>query len=112
MSLFISDAYAAAPAAANAAQPGGYSTFIMMGVFILVLYFIMLRPQQKRAKQHRDMLSALAKGDEVITGGGLLGKITHIGEQFITLSVADNTEIRIQKSAISAVVPKGTMKSA
>jgi preprotein translocase subunit YajC len=112
MSFLISDAYAAAPVAASPAQAGGFNTIIMMGVFVLVLYFIMLRPQQKRAKQQRDMLTSLAKGDEIITGGGLLGKITHIGEQFITVSIAETTEIKIQKSAVAAVVPKGTMKSA
>lgn len=111
MSFLINDVYAAAPVAAPQAG-GGISTFIMLGAFVLVFYFILLRPQQKRAKEHRNMISAITKGDEVITNGGLLGKVIQIGEQFLTLSIADNIEIKVQKSAISAVVPKGTMKSA
>jgi len=112
MSFFINDAYAAAAPAATAMQNSGLNTILMIGIFVVFFYFIMLRPQQKRAKEHRDMLSSLAKGDEVITNGGILGRITHISDHFITLSIADTVEIKVQKAAISTSVPKGTIKSA
>lgn len=111
MSFFISDAFAAAPTSPMTTG-SGYSSLIMLGIFVVVFYFLMLRPQQKRAKEHRNMINAIAKGDEVITNGGLLGKVSDIGEQFITLSLADNLEIKVQKSAVTAVVPKGTLKTA
>ncbi len=112
MNFFISDAYAAASSVATPAPNSGLNTLIMIGVFVVALYFIMLRPQQKRIKEHRNMVNSLAKGDEIITNGGLLGKITHISDHFLTISIAENVEIKIQKSAVSTTVPKGTIKSA
>lgn len=78
----------------------------------VVFYFLIIRPQSKRAKEHKAMLSELKKGDEVATGGGLLGKVTRIGENFVEIEVAENTIVRIQKQSISSLMPKGTLKSA
>jgi preprotein translocase subunit YajC len=77
-----------------------------------VMYFLMIRPQMKRQKEHRAMLEKLAKGDEVLTNGGIAGTVTDIGENFITVEIADNVRIRVQKGAIANVLPKGTLKSA
>ena len=109
--MLISSAYAQAPAAGGA--PGGDMSFlIMMILMFVVLYFFMIRPQMKRQKEHRAMLEKLAKGDEVLTNGGIAGVVTDIGENFITVEIADNVRIRIQKGAIANVLPKGTLKSA
>lgn len=109
MSFFISDAYAE-----GAAGPagGGLELILMMGVFFAIMYFMIIRPQQKRAKEHKNMLAALSKGDEVVTGGGLLGKISSIGDNFIEVEVAENTKVKVQTQAIATVMPKGTMKGA
>jgi len=109
MSFFISDAMAeggAAPAG------GGLELILMMGVFFAIMYFMIIRPQQKRAKEHKNMLAALSKGDEIVTGGGLLGKITKVGDNFIEVEVAENTTVKVQTQAIATVMPKGTMKGA
>ena len=81
-------------------------------LLFVLLYFLMIRPQAKRAKEHRNMLQALQKGDEVVTSGGTLGKVTNVGEQFITLEIAPNVEIKVQKPSVQTVLPKGTIKSA
>ena len=88
MDFFISNAYAQSAGAAG----GGLEMLLMMGVFFAIMYFMIIRPQQKRAKEHKNMLEALGKGDEVVTGGGLLGKITNIGDNFIEMEVANNTQ--------------------
>lgn len=113
MSFFISSAHAAeaAPAAAANPQQGGFSMMIMLTIFVLFMYFAMWRPQSKRAKAHRDLLSSLAKGDEVVTAGGILGKISKVTDNYTVLSLADNVEITVQKASIVNVLPKGTMKS-
>ena len=99
-----------APAAApSAAEP--FSPLILMLVFFGVFYFIVLRPQMKRAKEHRTLLSHLAKGDEVVAAGGLLGRVIEISDAFITLELADNVAIKVQKQSITAVLPKGSLKS-
>lgn len=109
MSFFISEALAAAPTG----QPGNeWSSIAMLVGFVVIFYFLLLRPQQKRAKEHRDLVSKLAKGDEVITSGGILGKISKISDDFIVVSIADGVEITLQKNAISTVLPKGTIKAA
>jgi len=110
MSLFISNAHAAA---APAQQGGGMEMIIMLLVFGLVFYFMIYRPQAKRVKEHKNLMSSLSKGDEVLTQGGVVGKITKVSDEkdFILVSVAEGTELTIQKAAISAVLPKGTMKS-
>mgnify|MGYP003589469076 CR=1 FL=1 len=93
------------------AAGGGLEMILMMAVFFAIMYFMIIRPQQKRAKEHKQMLDALSKGDEVVTGGGLLGKVANIGENFVELSLADNVTVKVQKQSISTVMPKGTMKS-
>ncbi len=80
-------------------------------LLFVLLYFLMIRPQMKRAKEHKVMTEALQKGDEVITGGGVLGKITRVGGNYVTLEVAENVEIQVQKAAIQTLLPKGTIKS-
>jgi preprotein translocase subunit YajC len=113
MSFFISDALAeAAPAAAGAAkQPGLLEALFPFVVLFIVFYFLLIRPQSKRAKEHKKMVEALAKGDEVITQGGIYGKITVVGEDAVTVELADNVEVKLQRAAISSVLPKGTIKS-
>ena len=95
------------------AQPGGnqWTTFIMFGAMALVFYFFMIRPQQKRAKEQKSMMDALAKGDEVVTAGGILGKVSKVTDVYVTLEVAAGTEIVVQKPSITTLLPKGTLKS-
>lgn len=81
-------------------------------LLFVLLYFLMIRPQAKRAKEHRNMLQALQKGDEVVTSGGTLGKVNNVGDQFVTLEVAPNVEIKVQKQSVQTLLPKGTVKSA
>ena len=97
---------------ASGAQQGGdpLSFLIMIGVFFAIMYFMIIRPQSKRAKEHKALLDALSKGDEVITNGGLLGKITQLDENFISMKVSEGVEVQVQRQAIAAVMPKGTMK--
>lgn len=109
--MFISNAYAQAPAAADAGLMGNLSTFLPLVLMFVVMYFLMIRPQQKRAKEQRNMMEALAKGDEVITAGGLLGKVSKVTDTYITLEVASGTEVVIQKNSVTTLLPKGTLKS-
>lgn len=106
----ISPAWAEAPAAAPPG-PSPTANLIMLGVFVLIFYLLLWRPQSKRAKEHRDLVAGLAKGDEVITNGGIAGRITGVSEDFITVEIADNVEVKVQKSAVAATLPKGTLKS-
>ncbi|REL28117.1 preprotein translocase subunit YajC [Thalassotalea euphylliae] len=94
-------------------QGGGMEMLIMLAVFGLVFYFMIYRPQAKRVKEHKTLMSALSKGDEVLTQGGLVGKIAKVSDEkdFVVVAIADNTEVTVQKASISAVLPKGTMKS-
>ncbi len=109
MSLLISDAHAQA---AGAAQPSAFQMPILMVLMLGVMYFLLIRPQQKRAKEHTNMLSKLAAGDEVVTSGGILGKVTEVSDGFLTIEIADGVRIKVQKSQVSQLVPKGTYKSA
>ena len=84
--------------------------FLLFG-FMILIYFLMIRPENKRRKTHQEMLSSLDLGNEVVTAGGILGKVSKISDQYIELSIADNTKIKIQKTSISTVLPKGTLKS-
>ena len=112
MNFMISDAWAEAPAAAGAPQQGSpFVTLIMLGVLFAAFYFILIRPQAKRAKEHKAMVAALAKGDEVVTVGGVLGKVTALGESYVTVDVAEGVEIKVQRQAVQTVLPKGTIKS-
>jgi len=105
----ISDAWAqSAPGA-----PGGQLQFaLIMAAFIALFYFMLIRPQSKRAKEHQALISKLATGDEIVTTGGLLGKIAEVGDTFITLEVADGVRVKVQKVQIAQLMPKGTLKSA
>jgi preprotein translocase subunit YajC len=103
---------AAAQAAPAAGQSGGLGTLLLPLVFIGLMFFLMIRPQMKRAKEHRELIAKLAKGDEVITNGGIAGRIDEIGENFISVEIADGVRVKLQRAAISAVLPKGTLKSA
>jgi preprotein translocase subunit YajC len=111
MSFFIADAYAKT---APAAQQGGMiEMIIMLGGMGLIFYFLLYRPQAKRMKEHKQLLSGLAKGDEVLTNGGLVGRITKIADDkdFVLIALNDSTEVTVQKAAVAAVLPKGTLKS-
>ena len=98
------------------AQDGGtggmLATFVPLILIFVVFWFLLIRPQQKKAKDHRAMVGALSKGDEVVTNGGLLGRITDVKDAFITVEVAEGMEVRVQRSAVSNLMPKGTIKSA
>jgi preprotein translocase subunit YajC len=109
MDFFISSAYAQAEAGAQ--QPSAIFNIIFFGGFALIFYFLIWRPQSKRAKEHKDLMSSLNKGDEVMTNGGILGKLSKVDDTYIVLQINDNVEIKMQKSAIAAVLPKGTIKS-
>ncbi len=109
MSFFISDAYAAAPAASQGDPLMSMVFFVGM---IVIFYFILIRPQQKKAKEHRNLVAALGKGDEVVTNGGILGKVTDLTEQYVSIEIANGVEIRIQRTAVATVLPKGSLKAA
>ncbi len=110
LDLLIAPAYAqAAPAAGGGSLMG---SLLFSIVLIAIMYFLMIRPQMKRAKEHRAMLEKLAVGDEVITNGGIAGVVRSIGESFIHVEVANGVEVRVQKGAVANVLPKGTLKSA
>ncbi|WP_411850732.1 preprotein translocase subunit YajC [Stenotrophomonas sp. LGBM10] len=104
----------AAHAQAAGGQPPGasWTTFLVPIVLIAVMYFLMIRPQMKRQKEHKAMLEKIKRGDEVLTNGGIAGVVTDIGDNFITIEVADNVRIRVQKGAVGNVLPTGTLKSA
>ena len=112
MSLFISDAMAQT-APAGAPQGGDWGSIIMLVLFAAVFYFLILRPQNKRMKEHKSLMESLAKGDEVLTNGGLVGRITKISadNDFVMVALNDNNEVMVQKALIAAVLPKGTLKS-
>ena len=107
LDFFISSAHAQ-----DAAPTGGLMSFLPLIVIFIIFYFLLIRPQMKRAKEHKALVSQLANGDEVVTNGGLLGRITNVGESFVTVEVADNVQIRVQRHAIASILPKGTVKSA
>ena len=107
MDFFIQNAYAQ-----GAQQGDGTSFIIMMALMFAAFYFLLIRPQQKKQKQHAELVSGLKVGDEVLTAGGILGRITGVSEHYAVISVSDNTEIKIQKASVSMVVPKGTYDEA
>ena len=106
MDFFIRDAYA---------QGGGGGdptfSFIMLIALFAVFYFVLIRPQSKRQKEHRAMVAGLSKGDEVVTNGGLLGKITNVGDSFVTVEIAEGLQVKVQRPSVAALMPKGTIKS-
>lgn len=107
MDIFISPAYAQGAASAD---PFGF--FLPMIIIFVAFYFLMIRPQQKRQKAHTQMVGALAVGDEVLTAGGILGVVSGVSEHYVSLKIADEVEVKIQKQTISAVVPRGTVEAA
>lgn len=111
--MFISNAYAQASADAAGATGFGssFANFLPIIIMFLVLYFLMIRPQVKRQKEQKNMMDALAKGDEVVTAGGILGKITKVSDAYVTLEIANGTEILVQKSAVSTLLPKDSIKN-
>ena len=110
MNFLISEAWADAPAAA---PQGGAQVQILflVGMFAL-LYFMIFRPQQKRAKEHKALIAALSKGDEVVTSGGFLGRVTDLNDNYVTLELGDGVNVKVQRQAVQTVLPKGTIKSA
>ena len=107
--MIISSAYA--QAAAPAGGDPGFIGFLPIILMFVLLYFLMIRPQMKRAKESKAMIEALQKGDEVVTAGGVVGRITKLGEQYVTIEIATGTEIVVQRAAVQAPLPKGTIKS-
>lgn len=105
--FLISDAMA--EGAAGSAG-GGSEMFIMIGIFFAIMYFMIIRPQQKRAKEHQNLIGSLSKGDEVETTGGMLGKIANVGDNSLQIEIADGVTIKLQKNSISKVLPKGSLK--
>jgi len=102
---------AAASTAANAGSGGAITQGIMLAAFAVIFYFLFIRPQSKRAKEHQQLVTGLQKGDEVVTTGGLLGKITKLSDNFFVMMIADGVEVPVQRNAIAMSVPKGTIKS-
>jgi len=111
MNSLIPDAMAQAAGGAPTAG-GGLMPFMMMAVFVVIFYFLLIRPQQKKQKEHQAMLGRIATGDEVVTAGGILGRVIEVGEQFLTLEIADNVRIKVQRHQVASLVPKGTLKGA
>lgn len=110
MSFFITDVLAQS-ATTITPQSSGYSQILILLGFVVIFYLLLWRPQAKRAKEHRQLMANLAIGDEVTTTGGIVGKITRLNNDLITLKVAENVEIKLQKAAVSSVLPKGTLKN-
>lgn len=108
LDFFIAPAYAQ-----DAAAGSGMAQIVMLLGFVAIFYFLLWRPQAKRAKQHKQLIGSLAKGDEIVIGGGVLGRITKVSDEseFLTMEVAEGTQINVQKNAVAAVLPKGTIKS-
>jgi preprotein translocase subunit YajC len=109
MNGLIPDAFAQAGAPAG---PGGFAPILMMVVFVVIFYFLLIRPQQKKAKEHQALVSKLSAGDEVVTTGGILGKVTEVGDSFVTMEIAEGVRIKVQKFQVGSLMPKGTLKSA
>lgn len=108
LAAFAQNAWAQAPPTGQSQLLG----FLPLIVIFVLFYFILLRPQQKKQKEHRQMVEALASGDEIVTGGGVLGKVTAVSEQFVTVEIADGVAVKVQRHTIGAVLPKGTVKGA
>ena len=106
MQFLIQDAHAQ-----GGGGGGGPGELIFIVVIFVVFYFLLIRPQQKRAKEHRALVEGLSKGDEVVTNGGLLGKVTEVGESFLTVELAEGTSVHVQRMSVAQVMPKGTIKS-
>lgn len=110
LALMVMSGAAFAEGGAQPGEPSAVMQLIFFGGFILIFYFLMWRPQSKRAKEHKNLVSSLGKGDEVVSSGGIAGKITKVSDDFISVEVSDGVELKIQKVAVSSVLPKGTLK--
>lgn len=110
MSFFISDALAEGAAPAQQAGDPVFSLVFMVVIFA-VFYLLLIRPQAKRVKEHKKLVESLSKGDEVLTNGGILGKITDVGDNFLTVEIAKGFEVKIQRDSVTAMMPKGTIKN-
>lgn len=108
--FFISNAYAQSPTDALGLG-GNLTSFLPLVLMFVVMYFLMIRPQQKRAKEQKSMMEALSKGDEVVTAGGLLGTVVRVKDAYVTIEVSTGTEVVVQKSSITVLLPKGTLKA-
>jgi preprotein translocase subunit YajC len=107
MDFFISAAYA------QSAQPQSiWPSLAMLGVFFAIFYFLLIRPQQKRMAEHKSLVAGLKKGDEVLTNGGIAGRVEDVGESFLVVEISAGTTVKLQKQAVTAVLPKGTLKNA
>jgi preprotein translocase subunit YajC len=104
-------ASAMAQAQGGAQQPSLFTSMLPLIIMVVVFYFLLIRPQTKRAKEHRALIASLEAGTEVVTSGGILGKITEVSEQFVTVEIADGVRVKVQRHTISQVLPKGTLKS-
>ncbi|MHA7880328.1 MAG: preprotein translocase subunit YajC [Saccharospirillum sp.] len=114
MKKTLAAALALSPAlalAAPAGQPSPWQLPIMLGIFFLIFWLMVWRPQSKRAKEHKNLIAALSKGDEVVTAAGITGKVTKVTDDYVTVEVAEKVELTFQKQAISATLPKGTLKA-
>ena len=109
MNLLETTAYAAE--AGGAPADAGWINLLFLGGFVLIFYFLLWRPQSKKRKEHASLMGGLTKGDEVVTSGGIVGQINKVEDDFVKLQVASNLELRVQKSAVGATLPKGTLKS-
>jgi preprotein translocase subunit YajC len=107
MTVLINEAWAQGVGAPG----GGFESMLLIVLMFVVLYFLMIRPQMKRAKEHKAMIEALQKGDEVVTAGGVLGRISKLNENYVTLEVAANVEVQLQRPSVQLVLPKGTLKN-
>ena len=111
--MFISEAFAqAGPAAATTGDPFGSMNLVLIAVMVAVMYFIVLRPQMKRQKELKALIEGLSKGDEVVIAGGVLGRVVKLGETYLSVEIASNVEIQVQRQAVVQVLPKGTYKAA
>lgn len=111
MSFFIAEAAAQTADAAGAPQGAGFINLILLGGLFLFMYFVIIRPQRKRQKEHQGLVDSLSKGDEVVLNSGMLGKITEVDENYVTIKADENVTLKFQKVAVHAVLPKGTIKS-
>ncbi|MEO7938876.1 MAG: preprotein translocase subunit YajC [Burkholderiaceae bacterium] len=108
--MFISSAFAQTTPAAGGDMQSSLMSMLPLVLMFVVLYFVMIRPQMKKQKEHRSMVEALAKGDEVVTSGGVLGKVSKLGDSFLSVEIANGVEIQVQRGAVTQVLPKGTIK--
>lgn len=109
MEFLVQSAWAeGAPVAADGS---GFASLIPLIILFVVFYFLLIRPQTKRMKEHKQMVDSLAKGDEIVTNGGLLGKIVDLGDNFLVIELAPNLEVKVQRQAVASIMPKGTLKT-